>query len=560
MAQFVVIKSNTYQDSLRLMRLSKVVESDGGARNVSVMMGTPLNKDQLAKADMLTDEIAAAGPNDLVITAQVPDDEAGRELAHTVDAFLSRGSVSSGRRVRTTRSLDGALKAVPDANIGLISIPGEFAAPEARRLLDRGINVFLFSDNVSLEEEISLKEHARDAGLIVMGPDCGTGLIAGAPLGFANAVRAGNIGLVAASGTGSQEVMVHITRFGGGLSHVIGAGGRDLSTEVGGISSRQAMAALAADPGTDVIVLVSKPPAPSVRDEIVALAANLRKPVVTVFVGEGAGPAERDGVWSAGSLFDGALLAVELGGPAPLRPPLLAAAQQHIHGLFTGGTFAAEAAAIVAGGLGLPTTADHSSGYMVRSGGHEIIDLGDDAYTRGKPHPMIEPSVRSPYIASAIADPSTAVVLVDVVLGYGSHDDPAGVLAESVTAALAQAHRGDRQVAVVAAVCGTGADPQDLAAQQQTLQDAGISVLPSNASAARYAVNLVTRAAAPAPATEPDDPLVASLLGVEPAVINMGLREFADALADRKTRAVHFDWRPAAGGDKHLQDLLAALR
>lgn len=557
---FSVIKSNTYQDSLRLIRLSNLLAGTDGVRNVSVMMGTDLNKDMLDKAGMLTGEIASTTPNDLVVTAEVPDDATRHALVETVDAYLSQATQRStgGRRVPTARSFQSALKAIPDANIGIVSIPGQYAADEARRLLDHGINVFLFSDNVSVEDEIALKQAARAAGLIVMGPDCGTGYIAGVPLGFANAVRHGTIGLAAASGTGSQDVMVQISDLGGGISHAMGLGGRDLSAAVGGIACEQALHALDADPGTDVIVLVSKPPSAEVRTTILGIARTLATPVVAIMAGARAD--HHEGIWFARTLDDGARLAVELAGAAPSRPPRLRHDQRLIKGMFTGGTLAAEAAQLIASGLGLPPPSRHDDGFLLHSGGHDIVDLGDDAYTRGRPHPMIEPSVRNEKVIDAISDPRTAVVLLDVVLGYGSHDDPAGVLAPAVTGALAAAAEQGREVAVVATLCGTADDRQDRAAQRRTLTDAGIVVMPSTASAARYACHVATRRARRSADTEPSDPIAATLLGHRPRVINIGLREFTEALSDRNVSAVQYDWRPAAGGDQHLQDLLAALR
>lgn len=559
---YSIIKANTYQDSLRLIHLSNLLASTEGVSQVSVMMGTPMNKDILRNAGLVTDDLDKATVNDLVVFADVEDEATGDGLVSMVNEFLSREAtqVQGGNRIRTVRSLDSALRALPDANVGVVSVPGEYAADEARQLLDRGINAFIFSDNVSVEDEVALKQQARDMELLVMGPDCGTGYIHGVPLGFANSVIDGNIGVVGASGTGTQEIMVQISQLHGGVSHALGLGGRDLSATVGGLSCVQALNALDADLRTDVIVLVSKPPAASVRGQILELASGLSKPVVAVLVGEHVARPNDGNLWYSETLEDAARLAVELAGTSPNRPAVLRVEQQAIKALYAGGTFASEAAFLMEEGLGLQAGSDHEDGYILRVGGHEVIDLGDDAYTRGRPHPMIEPDIRNDRVMQAIADPATAVVLLDVVLGYGSHPDPANVLAPVVSNGLARLGESGHSVSVVASICGTESDPQVLSAQRHTLQEAGVVVMHSNASAVRYAINVATRRARRAEGNAPTSGLAASLLAIPPRVINIGLREFTGGLTDAEARAVQFDWRPIAGGDPHLQQLLAALR
>ena len=557
---FSIIKPNTYQDSLRLMHLSKTLNGTDGIARVSIMMGTPANKEILRAAGLGAPDLDGASPTDLVIAADVTDATVGESLVAKVDEFLSHQvSASSRSGLRSARSLERALSIVGEANLALVSIPGEYVASEVHRLLDRDIHAFIFSDNVSIEDEVALKRKARERGLLVMGPDCGTGTLRGLPLAFANMVHDGSIGLVGASGTGLQEVMVQIDRLGGGVSHAIGLGGRDLSAEVGGITCLQALRALDADAATTTIVLISKPPAASVRDEVIAVASTLSKPVVAILLGERP-EVEVDGnVHYARTLEETAMVAVELAGTRASRPVTLRPEQRWIKALYTGGSLASEAAMLLGGALGVTADAQHPAGYLIRSGGHEVIDLGDDVYTRGRPHPMIDPSLRTERIPAVFDDPENAVLLLDVVLGYGSDPDPAGALAPVIADGLARLRADGRDLAVVASVCGTEDDPQSLSAQTLTLEQAGIAVLPNNAAAVRHALAILRRrdaeAASPAAAPEP----IRRLLSEPPRIVNIGLRGFAETLHDRGAPVVQYDWSPVAGGDRRLQSLIDAL-
>ena len=386
----------------------------------------------------------------------------------------------------------------------MISTPGAYATAEALKALKRGLSVFLFSDNVPIEDEIELKRLAVGKRLLMMGPDCGTAIVDGIPLGFANAVRRGRIGLAGASGTGLQQVSCLVDRLGEGVSQVIGVGSRDLDERVGGLMMRAAIERLAADPATAVIVLVSKPPAAAVARDVLALARASGKPVVVSFVGAAPGPIEAAGAFPAATLADAARLAVALargeptrgatarrarsaprGGPRATGPPRgepapRARALQRRHAL-PGGE--ADPGRGRCGG-GRPPATDR---------GHTVIDLGDDAFTVGRPHPMIDFRLRNEHIAAAAADPTTAVILLDVVLGYGAHPDPAGALVPAIDDARGRS--GGRAVAFVASVCGTAGDPQNLARQEAALSAAGVILAPSNAEAARLAARLAGAAA-----------------------------------------------------------------
>lgn len=558
---YSITRPNNYQDSLRLMRLSNALTSIDGVEKVSVMMGTEMNKEILRNAGLADASLADAKPTDLLIMADVANDESGKTLVARVDEFLSEQvSISSHSRLRSARSLGRAMSTVGEANLAVISIPGEYVAAEAVRLLDHDVNLFIFSDNVSIDDEIALKTQARERGLLVMGPDCGTGIIGGLPLGFANAVHAGNIGLVGASGTGLQEVMVQIDRLRGGVSHALGLGGRDLSANVGGITCLQALRALDADDATDVIVLVSKPPAASVRADVMSVAHTLSKPVVAVLLGEYHRTQADGNLRYARTLDEAARISVELAGTRASHRVMLEPGQRWIKALYTGGTFASEAAMLLRESLGAAESHERDAGYLLKADGHEVIDLGDDAYTRGRPHPMIDASSRNERIAAVFSDPENAVLLLDVVLGYGSSPDPAGTLAPLVAAGLAELRAAGRDLAVVASVCGTEQDPQMLSAQTLALEEAGVTVMPSNAAAVRYALSILGRGATPAaPAGGAPEP-VRRLLTNPPRIIDIGLREFAETLLERGAQVVQYDWAPVAGGDPKLQALIEALK
>jgi hypothetical protein len=350
-----------------------------------------------------------------------------------------------------------------------------------------------------------------------MGPDCGTAIVNGVPLGFANVVRRGDIGLVAASGTGLQEVTCRIHNLGGGISQALGTGGRDLKEEIGGITMLQGLAALAADPATRVIVLISKPPAAAIARQIEDAASAAGKPVVVHFLGA-APEALRTGLVAALSLRHAADVAVALarGEPAPkasATPPAAAIAavdrlatamaptQRAVRALFTGGTFCYEAQlAFIARGLACSSNAPAKGAktfdsHAGRYDGHVFLDLGDDDYTRGRPHPMIDPTLRDAAIRTQGADPNTAVILFDVVLGFGSHDDPARGLAQALADAQSAARAQGRTLALIGHVCGTDGDPQDKAAQVSQLQAVGALIVDSNVEAALLAAHLAERRA-----------------------------------------------------------------
>ncbi len=484
------VRRATYFDSIVLMRISRQVAAMAGVAEAGLMLGTPANKDILRDAGILGPDGEAAEPGDLILALRATDAAAGAaalaEAKRLLDAPRQEAASAGLVSVRTLRS---AVRELPDANLALISVPGHFAVAEARKALALGLHVMIFSDNVALADEVAIKREARQRGLLVMGPDCGTAIIGGAPLCFANEVPRGDIGIVGASGTGIQEVSCLIARAGGGISHAIGTGGRDLKAEVGAITTLMAIDALDADPATRHIVLISKPPEAAVARVVLDRVARSAKPFTICFLGA-------SGLTLPGNARAAATLRAaadaSLGRPAGavVRPGVCTDRGTLVRGLFAGGTFCAEAQ-IVFAQAGLPVASNvpvpGASTLAGARGTHTMIDLGDDEYTRGRPHPMIEPAVREAPLATALAEPRVGVILLDVVLGHGAHPDPAGHLAGML------AGRSGGPL-VVASVTGPDADPQPRDAQVEKLVAAGVIVADSNAEAAALAAAAVGKA------------------------------------------------------------------
>lgn len=509
MSTLVLTRKDSYHDSVLLMRLSQAAKKLPGVADAEVVMGTPMNRTLLGGRGFGGPELDAAGPNDLVIA--VRGEVTAADIERAVDGLLRAQPTADTTEARPT-SLAAAFSANPHANVVLISVPGEHAAREARRALAGGRHVMLFSDNVSVEDELALKREATERGLLMMGPDCGTAIINGKPLAFANVVRRGSIGIVAAAGTGLQEVSCCVHRLGGGISQGIGVGGRDLSERVGGLMTLCGLDCLAADPATKVLVVVSKPPAPVVAEKVLAALAGIPKPCVVHFVGATPRPDdEARGLYFAPSLAGAAELACRLAGVALDEPAAAAPAPGEgrlsddlaaritpgvkLLGLFCGGTTGAEALALL-GRAGLEVHSNlHKHGPLLVDGaaavpGHALLDLGDDIFTRGRPHPMIEPVLRNERMAVELADPAKGVLLLDCILGFGSHPDPAGVLATGVRSA----RRARPELLAIASITGTPEDPQGYQKQRATLEAAGVVVMPDNRRAAELAAALLQRA------------------------------------------------------------------
>ena len=447
MNQHSSVFPNLYMDSVSLMQVSAKLSALPGVSRASVAMATPANIERMRDSG-LTVEVTAK-PSDLLV-AWVADDALAESILGSVRQWLKPVDVQGGAEAaRAPSSLEMGLEAQPDANLALISVPGQYAAAEAMKALRLGMNVMLFSDNVPEAEEASIKTYASEHDLLVMGPDCGTAIVNGMPLGFANRVRPGAIGLVAASGTGLQELTCRIHHLGEGVSQALGTGGRDLHEEIGGHSMCQAIAMLAQDPATRLIVLLSKPPAPSVARRVLQVAGDCKKPVVVHFLGADVAQLQGQGFVVGHNLQHTADVAVaalrgqaipEPTAPDPARLAQALAAvgrmakgQTNLRGVFAGGTFCYEAQlALVARELACESNAPVKGARALQSRsvghGHSLLDMGDDEFTQGRPHPMIDPSQRNARLLQDAGDPATAVVLFDVVLGFGASAEPVAEL------------------------------------------------------------------------------------------------------------------------------------
>jgi len=483
------VRRSTYLDSIVLMRISRQVAALPGVEEAGLVIATPANKEILRDARILGPEGEKAKPGDLILALRAKDAAAAEAALAEAKRLLDQPSLSgTPASEHVARTIRGAVQQMPDANLALISVPGHFAAAEARKALALGLHVMIFSDNVAIEDEVALKREARAAGRLVMGPDCGTGIIGGVPLGFANVVPRGDIGIIGASGTGIQEVSCLIARAGGGISHAIGTGGRDLKTEVGAITTSMAIDALDADLATKHIVLISKPPDDAVIKLVLDRVARSPKPFTICFLGarDLALPANArcaPTLTAAAELAIGAAMPREPANP----PPAVSPRGRLVRGLFAGGTLCAEAQIVftqaglrVASNVPAPGAAPMSNA----KGWHRMIDLGSDEFTRGRPHPMIEPAVRDGPLADALADAEVGVILLDVVLGLGAHADPAGHLARMLAGC-------DRRPLILACVVGTDRDPQSRSAQASKLTEAGVIVAQSNADTAAMALKAI---------------------------------------------------------------------
>jgi FdrA protein len=502
--QHVEVRSGAYADSVTLMQVSAQAQKVAGVQAALVAMGTELNLDLLAGLGLPAP--GQAGPNDMLVAVAAENGESLASALAVIDAALSARPVeeAGGRAEQPPRTTLSAVRR-SGPGLALISVPGQHAFAEAVDALETGCDVMIFSDNVPVEQEIWLKDQAAARDLLVLGPDCGTAIVGGVGLGFSHSVPAGPIGIVAASGTGAQQVICLLDAAGVGVSAVLGVGGRDLSAAVGGRSARAALAALDADPGTELIVLLSKPPADQVAAELKRYAAGLTTPVQFALIGQG----QPDLTATA----EAALRTLGRAVPQWKVWPPAGAGGQHageaargvpegrpaggkLRGLFAGGTLCDEAMVIAAEQLGpvysnIPLRPEWELARATPAGAHVMIDFGDDKLTAGRPHPMIDQRLRLDRLLAEVTDPDVAVILLDVVLGHGAHPDPASELAPAITAALAGRETGD--LAVVVSLVGARSDPQGLMAQAAGLAHAGAHVFSSNAHAARFAAVLAGR-------------------------------------------------------------------
>lgn len=490
----VIIKKNTYHDSVSLMVLSTKANTLPDVKQAVVAMGTDLNKEVIRNIGLMNADIESAGTGDLLIVVETDSAAACETAVQEIEALFNKKTENKKSGSRAYATTDSAVEHVPEANLAIISVPGAFAAREARKLLEKNINVMIFSDNVSIEDEITLKQYAHEKGLLMMGPDCGTASINGKALCFANVIREGNIGIVGASGTGSQEIAARIHDFGGGITQIIGVGGRDLHEKVGGIMMIDGIRLLEKDPATKIIVLVSKKPASVVEAKVLTEIKNCKKPVLVCFLGGDKATIEAAGGIYGKTTKETALQAVIMGGKPEgeinkrsLNLPLIAEVkaklkpeQKYIRALLCGGTLCEEMMLLAKETLtgvysNIAKDPAHQMADIHKSEEHAFIDFGDDAFTRGKPHPMIDPSLRTARFIEEAKKPEVGVIILDFILGYGAHHDPVGMLLPAIRQAKENAVKEGRHLEILGYVLGTDLDPQDYAGQIKMLVDAGVT-------------------------------------------------------------------------------------
>lgn len=512
-----IIKISEYHDSVSLMLVARDLAGSEGIMDAAVVMATEPNKSILADADLLTAEAQAATPNDLVIAVMAETEKDADDALGKVDSLFAKKAAEDDAGGFRPKSVRGAVSTHPNANVAVISVAGRYAADEAWECLTRGLHVLLFSDNVSLEDEIALKKYARDHGLLLMGPGAGTAIINNVALGFANVIPAGNVGVVSAAGTGLQEVSTLVGKNGMGLTQGIGTGGRDLKKDVGGIMMLEGLKALQEDPATEVIALVSKPPAKEVVSMILEQVAKGDKPTIVCFMGGDMSQVE--GVKNAipaRTLQEGGLLAAKAAGAkiddiaklikdenqklAELAKDLkakLQPGQKYLRGLYSGGTLCYESQVIWRELMdeqvysNAPLPGEPALEDSTKSVKHTTVDLGEEEFTVGRPHPMIDNDLRIRRLLQEASDPSVAVIILDVVIGYGAHPDPASELGDAIVQARQAAEAEGRVIHFVASVTGTEQDPQGLQHTVNTLERSGVIVCGSNAAAARLTAMIV---------------------------------------------------------------------
>ncbi len=512
----VLIEKDSYYDSVFLMLINREVKKIEGIADAVVSMGTEMNIILLKDTGLADKELDGVTPNDLIVAVEGESAEVVEAAIKTAKEMLDKKSGGDEGEGYKPSSLEGAIKVVPKANLAIISLPGEFAGREVKKALNNGLHVMLFSDNVSVETEIELKNLAKDKGLLMMGPDCGTAIVNGKPLCFANVVRPGDIGVVAASGTGLQEVTCAIEKFGAGITQGIGTGGRDLkNVQIGGIMMLMGIEALKNDKNTNVIVVVSKPPADEVAEKVIDALSKTGKPSVIHFIG--LEPREQKGnLYFAGNLEEAAGMAVALSKGETYKKRTytidsaevsaiieretkgMSGSQKYIRGLYTGGTLADEALIMFDREIGGIYSNNQSKEDFIpedpnKSIKHTIVDLGDDVYTVGRPHPMIDPSTREDRINIEADDEEMAVMLLDIVLGYGSHDDPAGAILDSLKAAKNKFEANGGYLSIITSITGTEGDFQSIDATKSKLESIGCVVMPSNFQASTLALEIMRK-------------------------------------------------------------------
>lgn len=567
------IRKGVYIDSAKLMLLQRSLSDLAGVEDAGVVMGTEANKDLLGHIGLVTPEVLAANPDDLVIVIKAENQKSAEIALTRIDELLAARKSTIDQEY-LPRSLESASQMMPDAEWVIISVAGRYAAGVTRQALQLGKHVLLFSDNVTIEDEVALKKEARERGLLVMGADCGTAMVDGFGLAFANKIRKGPIGIVAAAGTGLQQVASRVHQLNSGITFGIGTGGKDLSETVGAITFLMALDVLKRDPDTRVIVLTSKPPSPVVAEEVLKAARKAGKPVVINFIARPITTIRDENLFFATGLDDAARLAVELVNTPPkletdldLPTKKFQPQQKYFRGLFSGGTLAYEAQHILSDYIpkiwaNAPINKVNKLPNSNSSQEHSIVDLGEDEFTVGRLHPMMDNELRIRRLYEEGNDPEVAVIMLDVVIGYGSHPDPADEIAPVIAEVIAKAKKEGRHLEVVCVVTGTDEDPQNIDSQIRQLKKSGAFVETDNEVVVRYAGRIL-RSLAERDSVESAQigkPVDLATIKKPLAAINVGLESFTENLKDQGAPVVQVDWKPPAGGNERLASILERMK
>lgn len=504
------IEKNRYYDSVFLMKIARKLAQADDVENASIGMGTPLNKETITDLGLNTEDMGSAGPNDLIIAIKAKDknacDNAKEEFTRLVNEKNS-SSLKNGYR-----SISSAKNAVADSNLAIISVAGKYAAIEAKRALMNDMNVFMFSDNVDISEEVELKKLAKEKGKFMMGPGCGLSFINGVAIGLCSMVNRGDIGIAGASGSGIQEVMILLHRNGFGISHAIGTGGRDMSDEVGGITMIQSIKALDVDEGTKVIALISKPPAKSAFINVIEAIKKCSKPVVVHFLNGDNAILKENGILYGETFDETAKMLMELSCGHKVEVKKIfenelniaeeikkfAPSQKYFRAILCGGSLTDETLILWnKKGKDLYSNVAIDKKLMLSdpfvSYKNSIIDIGDEAFTKGRAHVAIDPTARVNRFIKEARDKETAIIYLDFLLGYALHSDPATVMAEAIIKEKENAKKEGRHLLVIATICGSDMDPQDFEKQAKILKDAGVILLDTNLIAANISIDMINK-------------------------------------------------------------------
>lgn len=502
MASGFVIRKNQYYDSVFLMSVNARILKVEGVQQTAVLMGSPANKQLLLDIGIQDPDIEAARPNDLIVAVIADSMGIANQVLGDLDVWLN--AIQEEAPVSQLHTLEDGLAAKRNANLVVISIPGEYAAREARKALEAELNVFIFSGNVSIEDELELKQLAKQRELLVMGPDCGTSLIGGVGIGFANAIRRGGIGAIGAAGTGLQEFTAQVHNLGFGISHAIGTGSHDISDHIGGLTTLAALDSLEEDTKTQVIAIISKPPGVATLEHLLKKIDSCRKPVIGCFLGVDPDVVSgRENLKPAHTIDEAVRLAIKMSGNS--IPPYVGLSpddlktlsdekagwspeQKYLRGILAGGTFCYQSQQILReAGITVysnnPLEPKNKLMHPDKSIQHTLVDMGDEFYMVGKPHPMLDGTMRRQRIIAESHDPQMAVLYLDFILGYNASMDPVGELLDAIDEAKRVYKNRGGLLTVVASICGTEADPQDMTFQVRMLRDAGVLVYNSNAQA-----------------------------------------------------------------------------